>query len=824
MWYPQKPIFIALLLALFSVFGISQKAEASHALGAEITYECLGNNQYLVRVAFFYDCESTFTNFNFELDIASSCFNQSYTLNLQPPPPINPPFDTYLQPYEIPVYCEESNCGNGSLPGFLEYVYTRTVTLPPCSDYVFSFTENARSEAIETISTPGTEDIHVEARLNSVLAPCNNSPQFDLPARGILCLGQDNNMIHTATDFDGDQLVYSLYTPMTSATTTVNYLNPYTFTNPIQNNYFSLNNGIVSVWPTEQTITVMGILVEEYRNGVLIGSVMRDMQVRVVQNCPQNPEGVFETDGLAGFDVDSAFFCSADSINIDVFLDNTLAGPQYTIAVGNLSDFPGATFTLEDDTVNAGLVIGHFSWLPDFGNITSQSLVLTAYDDNCPVVGYTNFTYRFYFENIVLDANVGVTGIACNDSTLLTLDLDDPHGPVEYLWQDGSTGSTLWATPGAYSVSVEDSLGCTGTDTYVVFYNNYPVANFTVEPVCMNENIAPNDLSFNYAETGITPLELTDWNWNFGDGSGTSTDSLGQYSYSEPGTYTVTLVLGNENDCFDTATSTVVIHPLADFDITTNVACIGTVTNFANNSTIQSGSITNWSWDFDDLGATSTQQSPSHTFSEIAVYDVTVTATTNLGCESDTTFTANVVDEAAAAFTYEALPNCGQENLQIFFTNESERASAYLWDFENNVTDTATNPVYDTPTSNGPFVTLVAYAYPNEAACSDTATIDITDLFLTIDFDTINAGNIITPNADGFNDCLSPFWHESYEECYRLRIWDRWGMFIYDSDDIADGYCWPGTDRNGQPVSNGTFFFVAEVNSYSRSGSVYVYN
>ncbi|MFT6210946.1 MAG: hypothetical protein ACJATE_001575 [Bacteroidia bacterium] len=47
-------------------------------------------------------------------------------------------------------------------------------------------------------------------------------------------------------------------------------------------------------------------------------------------------------------------------------------------------------------------------------------------------------------------------------------------------------------------------------------------------------------------------------------------------------------------------------------------------------------------------------------------------------------------------------------------------------------------------------------------------------------------------------------------------------MFIYHSDDVNDGYCWPVTDRNGQSVSGGTFFFVAEVNSYSRSGSVYV--
>jgi len=811
------------IFMLFCVFGFTKNAHASHALGGEITYECLGGDQYRVNVSFFYDCTSTFTTWEIELDVASQCgMAQTFTLNLENPPALNPPFDAYVQPYEIPIYCEESNCGNGTLPGIQEYRFSSIVTLPPCSGYTLSFTENARSEAIQTIATPGTEDIHVEAFLNNLAAPCNNSPQFDLPARGIICLNQDNAMIHTATDFDGDQLIYSLYAPLTDPTTPVNYINGYNQDSIVANTYQNFNSGILDIFPTELTVGVLGVRVEEYRNGVLIGSVMRDMQVTVVENCPQYPSGNFQSDTIPGFDADSILICTSDTISFDVFLGNTLQGQQYYLEAGNLADFPGAILTTEPDTANPGSVVGHFIWVPDLTNLNSQSLVFQAYDDNCPLVGYSNFTYRFYFKNIVDDATTDIIGIECNDSTLLDVVLDDPVGDVTYEWQDGSTGQTFWATPGNYSVTATDSLGCSGTDDYIVFKNNYPIANIEVANVCLNENFQPNDLSFNYADAGLTPLELTNWNWDFGDNSGTSTDTLPVYTYSTPGTYTVSLILENENACFDTAEATVVIHPLPAFEITTNVACIGTLATFSNTTTIQSGSITDWTWNFDDLGATSTQQSPSHSFSEISLYDVVLTATTDQGCVADTTLSANVVDEATAAFSYEALPNCGKENLQIYFTNESERASAYLWDFGNNATDTAASPVYDTPNSTGPFTTLVAYAYPNEGACSDTAVFDITDLFLTIDFDTINAGNVITPNGDGFNECLSPHWHESYRDCYRLRIWDRWGMFIYDSDDIADGYCWPGTDRKGQRVSSGTFFFVAEVNSYSKAGSVFV--
>ncbi len=61
-------------------------------------------------------------------------------------------------------------------------------------------------------------------------------------------------MIHTATDFDGDMLVYSLYTPLAGPNDPVNYEAGYTFTSPVNNNFFTLANGEVSVWPTEQIV------------------------------------------------------------------------------------------------------------------------------------------------------------------------------------------------------------------------------------------------------------------------------------------------------------------------------------------------------------------------------------------------------------------------------------------------------------------------------------------------------------------------------------------------------------------------------------------
>lgn len=802
--------------------------DASHAIGGEISYECVGNDRYVVHVTFFFDCSSTFTNWEIELGIESDCgMSTTVPLNLLDAEPHVPPFDAVAVPYEVPIYCQPSNCdpnGNGNYPGMLQYPFiSDTLNLSPCNGYTFSLTENARSEAIQTITGPGTEDIYVEAFLNNLDAPCNSSPRFDDAVDNLLCLNESKSSIHTATDFDGDMLVYSLYTPLTGPGPgdIVNYIGGYGVNNPVSNSSFSFSGGVLEVTATQLEVGVMGVMVEEYRDGVLIGSIMRDFQVTVSNQCPISPSGYFQSDTLAGFDADSSVVCVPDSIEFDVVMGNLQSGLNYYLYVDNLEDFPGATFDVQPAPNNPDSLIGHFAWLPDLNNNTSdQTIIIKAYNDACPVPGNSTFIYRIVYHDIVVEPWLGLVGVACNDSVEIIPYLA-PYGEVQYEWQNGDTTETFWATPGNYSVSVIDELGCSGTDSYEVYVNNYPVADFTVEDFCLNESIQIQDLSVNFAESGVTPLNLTNWTWDFGDGSDVSTDQSPTHTYSEAGDYTISLTLENENDCSDYTEVIVTVDPLTDFDAKATVACIGSETDFVNNSQPQSGSVVSWDWDLGHAGSTSTQAEPVYTYPDVGVYDVTLTATTDKGCVNDTMIEAIVAAEAVAAFTDSVSPNCGEENLVIFFKNESENATSYLWDFGSS-TDTSTDPVYSTPDEYGPIVKLVAYAVAGEAACSDTLVDSLDHIFLVVDFDTMNAGNVITPNGDNINDCLAPFWDEGYQECYRLRIWDRWGMFIYDSDDVTDGYCWPGTDRKGQPVSNGTFFYVAEVNNYSRGGSVMV--
>ena len=76
-----------------------------------------------------------------------------------------------------------------------------------------------------------------------------------------------------------------------------------------------------------------------------------------------------------------------------------------------------------------------------------------------------------------------------------------------------------------------------------------PTADFSADDVCLNE-----DALFEDETTHPDGVTLTDWFWDFGDG-GTSGDQDPSYSYEEPGTYEVTLIVATNNGCQDTITN-----------------------------------------------------------------------------------------------------------------------------------------------------------------------------------------------------------------------------------------------------------------------------
>lgn len=126
--------------------------------------------------------------------------------------------------------------------------------------------------------------------------------------------------------------------------------------------------------------------------------------------------------------------------------------------------------------------------------------------------------------------------------------LDAGNPGMTYSWSSGDNTQQIFAsTPGTYTVTVTDGLGCDAIDNIVVGQQNGLAAGITAP------GVATLFQSTQFSDaTSPTP---TSWAWDFGDGS-TSTTQNPQHTYVAFGTYTVTLIASDGN-CSDTTTTTV---------------------------------------------------------------------------------------------------------------------------------------------------------------------------------------------------------------------------------------------------------------------------
>jgi PKD repeat protein len=190
-------------------------------------------------------------------------------------------------------------------------------------------------------------------------------------------------------------------------------------------------------------------------------------------------------------------------------------------------------------------------------------------------------------------------------------------------------------------------------------------------------------------------MNFAQYSWDFGDGnSSTSKDPF--HSYSDSGLYQVTLLATDINGCtmsFALAYRIEVFKPVASFSILQPYGnCSWVFTRTYNNST----GADSYLWDFGD-GATSVQFNPFHYYSVPGYHDITLTAVRNV-CQSTYVIpNAIYVAQLSPGFTYVSSGNCLPSTSQ--FTNSSQDAVSYLWDFGDGDTSALANPshVYTVP-------------------------------------------------------------------------------------------------------------------------------
>lgn len=595
-----------MLIAALTV--ISQTVKASHTMGADLTYQCLGGNTYRVTLSFYRDCIGIAAPSAPFVNVSSASCGQTIGVTCYPRPGTG---------QEVTPSCSSSvtTCRGGTFTGIQEWVYDGIVTLPmACADWTFSYNLCCRNAAITNISTPGSSTFYIYATLNNIIASCNNSPTFSNKPVPFLCRGQNFCFNHGAYDSEGDSITYQLITPKQTASTNVNYIAPFTASNPLTSSpttSFNASTGDICMTPQNLEVTVMAVLVNEYRNGQLIGTVERDLQLTVM-NCANNLPSLTGINGTNNF---SMTVCANQPACFDIFSNDPDAGQNLTVTWDN--GIPGASFT----TTSASHPTATFCWTPTSADIGSSfSFTARVIDDACPYFGSQVYSYTI---NVVgLQANAGPDqSIACSDLATLNGSASGGTPPYSYLWSNGSTMQAVTVGEGTWILTASDAM-CSATDTVVVTMPFIPSAAFIHSTTsCANTPVTFTDQSS--TPGGI----IWSWLWNFGDG----TMSFSQnpvHQFPGPGTYNVSLIIENTLGCTDTVSQTIVIDPppVASFGFSN--ACVNTTVSFIDQT---SPAASSWSWNFGD-GNGSTAQNPSHTYATAGSYNVSLIVTSAGGC------------------------------------------------------------------------------------------------------------------------------------------------------------------------------------------------
>jgi gliding motility-associated-like protein len=552
------PGWKTVVFLIIAFIQVNTEAYASHAQGGDLTYSCLGGNLYQLHLAFYRDCSGNAAPGSVSIDVNSASCGQNLNVTLYPiqgtgqdVTPICPQLQTV--------------CNGGNNPGVQEWIYEGTITLPQaCTDWIFSFTLCCRNAAINTIVNPGGQNIYIESHLDNLTAPCNNSPVFSNIPVPFVCAGQSYCFNHGAIDPDGDSLAYALVTPATGPGTFVTYISPYTASQPLLSSpavSFNPQNGDICMFPTQTIVTVMAVRVEEWRNGILIGSVIRDIQLHTI-NCTNNLPYISGINNTNQFSLSA---CAGSTINFFINSFDVDAGQNITMTWN--SGIGGATFT----TTNAALPVGTFSWTPGPNNIsnTPYCFTITVTDDACPYTGSQTFAFCITVTGFGL--TMASTGTNCGASNgTASVVVNGGVGPYSYVWSPsgGNNANANGLTAGDYTVTVTDATGCMATDSVNVPQGpaNGNIISSWTDIACFGGSTGTASVNVNGGQQPYT------YAWSNG-GNNSSINNL------SAGTYTV--LVTTANGC--TTTATIIVTQPATA-LSTNASVNNPVSCFAGNN------------------------------------------------------------------------------------------------------------------------------------------------------------------------------------------------------------------------------------------------
>ena len=287
---------------------------------------------------------------------------------------------------------------------------------------------------------------------------------------------------------------------------------------------------------------------------------------------------------------------------------------------------------------------------------------------------------------------------------------------------DGTTSTQqnpthIFSFAGYYTVTlvVTGSTGAIGTYSSVVQISSKPLVQFVAGELNGCSPLLVNFSDLSIAQNGSTYL------WNFGDNLTTNSQNP-SHTYLVGGVFPVKLIVTTLTGCSDSLIKPSYINVItaATANFSTTEGCSNKLINFIDNSTISSGTIISWSWDFGD-GTYSSTQNPTHIYPTSGNYTAILTAINNLGCTGSITKNIIINNKPTIQFTSTDLVGCAPLNSNFQNLSTFAVGSEFLWDFGDGFNSTAQNPTHNFLTEGNYDVSLLITA---PGGCADSLTMD----------------------------------------------------------------------------------------------------
>ncbi len=407
------------------------------------------------------------------------------------------------------------------------------------------------------------------------------------------------------------------------------------------------------------------------------------------------------------------YFLSAGNFNVSLSIVNTNGCSDTTSKTVQVYPLPSAAYNttqlcaklptvFTDVSTPAADSLIHYQWVFPDGDINT-TIPTISHTFNQPgsylvglIVENSNHCYDTLFQEVIIDslpvANFRADTICFGSSTTFT-DISQSHGSPNTMriWNFGESIDTvnvaltnhIFESHGLHTVKLKvyNQRGCRDSITRQVMVDTLPQPDFTYTPACLNAQMQFFDVS----STGGAPIIYRKWTF-----AGSDTSLIqNPYLFCNFGdTFQVSLKLMNANLCRNEIVRDVYTYPMLQFNVVFDtIACLNTLVTFTNETVYDSLS----TWNFGD-GATSTEVSPSHTYTNTGFYDVQLISQTSHYCVDTLQTQIQIMQMASASFVDTFSTDCAPK--MVIFTNLSagDYISSFAWNFGNGDTSSLYNP------------------------------------------------------------------------------------------------------------------------------------